>query len=232
MTAAFVFLHVGADVGAPTLLVQSIRALHADAEVIQCSDRLSPEIEGVDTVRRFDGDTTNLMTFRLQCFAGLERHLPALYVDTDMLCARPLNPAAILGSHDVGVCKREFDGGDLLNTRFKGMDLCEYEGKTLGDVYPYIACATVTAGSAFWRECMANLTGLHPKFHFWYGDQEAIRNVVNGGRFNTIALPESVYGCLPERQGSGPKAPRLLHFKGAARKPMMFDYARRLRIAS
>lgn len=231
MTPAFVFFHVGADIGVPTLLVQSIRAMHSQSEVIQCSDAGSPAVAGVDAVRRFEGDSANLMTFRLACFAALERCEPAIYLDTDMLCVRPVNPAMILGDHDVGVCKREFDRLGLFNPEFKGLDLSEYRGRAMIEVYPYVACATITASSAFWADCFANLITLPPKFHCWYGDQEAIRNVVNAGKYKVTLLPETVYGCLPESQGSGPRAPRLLHFKGEGRKAMMFDYVRRLRIA-
>src|SRR5262245_32213390 len=98
MTPAFAFLHVGAAVALPRLLVRSIRALHPHAEIVQCTDEETPAIEGVDDVRRLDGAVGGLMTFRLASFAALARRGATMYMDTDMLCIRPLDPAAELGS--------------------------------------------------------------------------------------------------------------------------------------
>jgi hypothetical protein len=228
MNPAFVFLHVGFDLTMPTLLVRSLRTVHGQAEIIQCSDQSSPVVGGVDAVHRIAGDTGNLMTFRLASFAGLNRSCPAFYLDTDMLCVKPLDPEASLDGCDVAVCSREFNRDDRLNLRFKGLDLSEYAGKTLGEVYPFVACATVSRSGSFWADCLANLGALNPKFHYWYGDQEAIRNVVRSGKYRTAFLPESVYGCLPEWRP--PTPPSLFHFKGPGRKPIMLEYARHMRL--
>jgi len=100
---------------------------------------------------------------------------------------------------------------------------------TLGEVYPYVACATVARDGRFWAECLNNLRTLAPKFHYWYGDQEAIRNVIRAGQFKSTLLPESLYGCLPAASPATP--PRLMRFKGGHRKPLMLEFARKLRIA-
>ena len=223
-----VFLHVGVETLLPTLLVRSLRLHHPNARILQCSDRNTPEIKGVDEVFRFVGDVSNLMTFRLQCFSSLDTTNPTLFLDTDMLCVGSLDPTQIIQDADVAVCAREFGCQDILNTSFCGMDLSEYSGKALGDIYPYVACATVTRSGKFWEDCLRNLRQLHPKFHFWYGDQEAIRNVANSGAYKVKFLKESEYGCLPDQKMPIAHAPRLYHFKGARRKSMMIDYARNL----
>jgi hypothetical protein len=230
MSAAFVFLHVGPAAELPTLLVRSIRLFHENPEIVQCSDQTTLPVPGVTELRRFQGDTSNLMTFRLEAFAGLEWHGPALYLDTDMLCVAPIDPVGELLACDVAVCRRDFDRDAPFNARFGGLDLSEYEGRTLAQVYPYIACATATRDGRFWTECLTNLRGLDPKFHKWYGDQEAIRNVVESGRYSVGFLPESVYGFLPDAPRPT-TPPRLLHFKGRQRKPFMFEVAKKLRIA-
>jgi len=231
MSPAFVFLHVGPAVEMPTLLVRSLRLFHPDAQVIQCTDLATPEISGVSAVNRVRGDTTHLMTYRLLSFARLQREEPALYMDTDMLCVAPIDPPNVLGGCDVAVCNREFSCGALINTRFNGLDLGEYEGRTLGQVYPYVACATITRSAGFWEDCLANLQTLHRKFHTWYGDQEAIRNVLAWGKYKVGLLPESVYGLLPDAHAPKSVSPRLLHFKGPHRKPLMLEFAKQLRIA-
>src|SRR5215831_9277161 len=131
MTPAFVFLHVGADTTLPTLLVRSLRAQHADAEIVQCTDTRTAAVAGVDSLHRHDGDASQLMTFRLESFAALQRRAPAVYLDTDMLCVAALDPGHMLGGAQVAVCSREFHREAVFNHRFADLDLGEYAGKTL-----------------------------------------------------------------------------------------------------
>lgn len=230
--STFVFLHVGADVVAPTLLVASIRKHLPDAEIIQCADGETPAIPGVTRTHRSSGNTGNLMTFRLDAFAGLGLEDAAAYLDTDMLLVRPLDPEKVLGSSDVALCERSFDRQSLFNPSFRGMDLSEYANRTLGEVYPYIACFTAVRGPGFWQSCCEELQTLPDKFHSWYGDQEAIRNVAARGAWRVSPAPERVYACLPEHAGRSGGTPRLLHFKGPSRKGAMLDWAKRLGLAA
>jgi hypothetical protein len=227
MTPVFVFLHVGHDPTLPTLLVRSLRAQHPVAEIIQCTDLRTERVEGVDMVSRQAGDTGNLMTFRLEGFAALGLRRPAFYLDTDMLCVRPLDLASVMAGVDVAVCRREYHRDGIFNVHIHDLDLSEYDGRTLGEVYPYVACATASADDSFWLDCRQNLRRLHPKFHYWYGDQEAIRNIADSGEYRVRYLPESVYGRLPDEPPLG-TPPCLLHFKGEARKALMLETAQRL----
>jgi len=107
------------------------------------------------------------------------------------------------------------------------MSLHEYSGMRVGAVYPYIACATISGRREFWSDCLDNLLRLDPKFHSWYGDQEAIRNVIRSGKYRISTLPESVYGCLPEYEKRVPP-PKIIHFKGSGRKSLMIARASQL----
>jgi len=214
----FVFLHVGVD-PLVELLVRSIHKTNPDARVIQCADPLTGPVAGATEVYRHDGDTSNLMTFRLEAVSGLGLQEPAIYLDTDMLVLSELTSEEILADADVACCERSFGRDSALNTSFRGMDLSEYAGKTLGEVYPILAAFTVTRTFNFWAACFERLLTLDHKFHYWYGDQEAMRDVSRLNRFNLRLIPESVFACLPEfAQGTSPK---LLHFKGAQRKEWM-----------
>ena len=227
MSSIFVFFQVGPQVDIPELFVRSLRKHNPGAIIIQCSDLKSATISGVDEVRRLDGDYANLVAFRLQCFSELAPNEPALYLDSDMVCLRPIEPETLASVHHVAVCKREFATNELFNTSIFGMDLAEYSGRTLGELYPYVGCATATNGPTFWKECLANLMRLDPKFHFFYGDQQVIRDLVQSGRYNVRHLRESIYACLPERLGQSLDKPKLVHFKGQGRKPLMLEWAQR-----
>ena len=219
------FLHVGTDVTLPRILVRSIRDHNSGAHVVQCTDRESPDVAGVDDVVRIDGDTNRLMTFRLRCFAGLSFNGPTLFLDTDMVCADRIDPAGELSGHDVAVCMRDYNKDMPLDPAAMDIDLREYAGRTLDEVYPYLACAVIARNADFWSACLDNLNGLPDKFHRWFGDQEAMRNVIAAGR-SVGRLSESLYACLPDMVHDPAHRPKLFHFKGPMRKQWMIDGAR------
>lgn len=216
--STFVFLHVGTDTH-PKMLVQSIHRLMPDAEIIQCSDSDTAEVEGVSHVSRTEGDIANLMTFRLEAFMLLELDRPAAYIDSDMLMTRAFDPALEIGPVDALCCRRSFDTTMPFNTTLRGMNMTEHEGKTMGMAYPILACFTVTAGNWFWTECQETLAHMDPQYHRWYGDQEAMREVYGAGKLDIRTIKESDCACLPEHLLGG-QPPLFVHFKGKRKAEM------------
>ena len=215
----FVFLHVGEDTR-PNLLVKSIRKYFEKSYIYQCTDLASKEVDGVDKVFRYDGDVKNIMRFRLEVFSLLNIQEKAIYLDTDMLV---INKFDIDITHcDAILCKRSFDLDNLFNTSFRGMDLSEYKNMTLGDVYPFLGCFTVTKSSDFWKEAFNIQKSLDKKFHYWYGDQEALKIIKAKNILNIDTVQESIFACLPEKIDEL-NLPNIIHFKGAARKIFMLD---------
>lgn len=215
------FMHTGDQIQLPTIMVRSFRAHNPTSRIVQVSDAQSPAIEGVDDVVRRPMTDSNVMLFRMRCFAALPADEPTWFLDTDMLCSRPLK----LEEPDTGVavCLREFGKDGIFNHRFGGMDMAEYAGRTLGSIYPYVGCTTYLNNSRFWSDCLANMEALDPKFFNWYGDQEAIRNVVDSGRHEASMLKESLYACLPEHEAQV-SSPYIFHYKGQ-RKALMLQRA-------
>ena len=164
------------------------------------------------------------MTFRLSAFSKVGVEEPTLFLDSDMICLAPFDPERLLNGAPVAVCGRDFDRNRFFKFQTKQMNMMEHAGKTVAEVYPYLACATLVKNVHFWADCHAECLKLHPQYHNWYGDQEAIRNVISKGRYQFSEIRESIYACLPEQRLPNVK---LLHFKGAARKPAMLDYAKR-----
>ena len=226
MVLRVAFLHVGQDTILPRIMIRSIRQFNPDARVTQCSDRATPEVSGVDEVVRLDGDTARLMTFRLRSFAGLPISEPTLFLDTDMVCVDRIDAVSELSEYDVSVCVREFNKDMLFDPRAMDIDLREYEGRTLDEVYPYLACAVIAKNPEFWSLCLNNLISLPDKFHRWFGDQEAMRNVIAAGIWSIGRLRESLYACLPDLVDDPAHRPKLVHFKGPMRKQWMIDGAR------
>jgi hypothetical protein len=80
----------------------------------------------------------------------------------------------------------------------------------------------------FWCRCLEEFLRLPAKFQHWFGDQEALRNVVNARRDAIRWLPESIYACFADLEPKREHATRikLCHFKGPGLKQMMLDCAK------
>jgi hypothetical protein len=224
MRPVFVFFHIGSDLSTPEMLVRSIRYTNPEAEIIQCSDSMTDKINGVNRVHRIEGDANNLMTFRLAGFAGLNLDQAAIYLDTDMLVVREVDPAALLGECRVRLCRRDFGRDALHSGSQRGVQFPEHHQRPLGEVYPYVACATVTRDANFWKELLSIMDTLDGRFHRWYGDQEAMRIWVDSQSIASHGfLPEAQFACLPEETAHLASA-SILHFKGFSRKPAMQSF--------
>lgn len=216
----FVFFHVGQDVRLPTMLTHSIRKTNRNAQIIQCSDRETQKVDGVDAIHRDNVNPSSLMTARLQGFSNLRLVEPAIYLDTDMLVLKAIRVRELLCGRRVSFCARSFNTSGAFIGNQRGIDFTEYEGRPLGEVYPYVACSTVTESYTVWEELLAVLIRLDPKYAIWYGDQEAMKIWCRSrsGQFSTHT--EAEYGCLPEEKSHLPSC-KIVHFKGQARKSLM-----------
>jgi hypothetical protein len=203
MKERFVFFHVGEDLSLPRMLVKSIHTSNPGAEVIQCTDLITPKVDGVYRCHRIDGNRDNLMTFRLAAFSALQLDQTAIYLDTDML--------------------REFDRESPHGGSLRGVHFPEHQNRPLGEVYPYLACATIARNSNIWGDLLEILHTLDDRFQRWYGDQEAMKIWADRQDKDIAGLPESRFACLPE-QYEHIKQALILHFKGTSRKEAMITF--------
>lgn len=224
----FVFFHVGDNVSAPKLLVKSIRKSNPGSTVIMCTDHNTPKIGNVDKTLVTRCDTSKLMTSRVNAFKELNLQTPAVYLDTDILVTGRIPQLETMTASSVMLCRRSFMRDSVFNTGFRGYDYREHSGKTLDQVYPFLACFTITGSGLFWGEIALILDKLDEKYAIWYGDQEAIRKwAENRGMQQAKALKESTVACLPEYVQKD-MLPLCIHFKGAQRKELMLLWADKL----
>jgi hypothetical protein len=224
----FVFFHVGDDISHPAMLVESILHSNSGSKVIQCTDHISPVVPGVGAVKRLCGDISKLMVFRLKAFSELALTEPAIYLDTDMLVLKKIEIKTLIKDKSALMCERFFHRSAMFNIDFKGLGLVEYQGKTIGDIYPIVACATISKSYVYWSDLTEILAGIDEKFHYWYGDQEAMRLWTKRAHSSSFGfLSEAIYACLPEEKNFANNA-KILHFKGAARKPLMRELYKRI----
>ena len=224
MKLNFCFTHVGNDLTYAGMLVESIQMFHPDAEIIQLTDEKTPMVKGANKIFRFDFDASKLMSFRLKANAATAIEGVTVYLDTDMLLIRTF-PFHLFEKDSVYLLERSFNRNVLVPKYGKGngfeIDLAEHQGKTVFQMHPYIACFQVMHSNVFWKECEKALDTLNEKYHFWYGDQEIIRDVSMSERFkeHLFKVSEAQFACLPEFHK--PDQPIvLLHFKGKRKTQM------------
>lgn len=211
----FVFFHVGEDISYPQKMVKSLLRHNPDANVIMCTDKDTPDVMGVTDRHEYKVDRENLMFSRMKAFASLRFDEPALYIDTDMIFMGRVVVSEILNDNNVVLCRREFARDAVFNVEQRGLRFDEYEGKTLGELYPYVGCVVGMKSGSLWHPILEIYKKLPEKFKKWYGDQEALREYAK--RFEVADISESVVACLPEHKHDGAK---ILHYKGPSRKKL------------
>lgn len=221
----YVFFWVGKDVRQPSCLVASLVAKDPISKIIMLSDSDTPLITGVTDRYDFIVDRNQLMIERIRAYASLSITSTAVYLDADMELITKFDVDALARVNPVTLCRRSFnrhivfkkDQDVVSNGNSKKMDMSDYYGKTLDQVFPFLACFVVTRTSHFWSEILEILLHLPKKYHFWYGDQEALRiwSSCRNGSYGFVQ--EKDVACLPEKsQENTPVA--FLHYKGPSRK--------------
>ena len=213
----FVFFRTGTEeeISYTRKFVESLRESNPDSRIIMCTDSKTPIIDGTERFE-LDSDSTDFMEYRLRIYAALGLKYPAMYLDDDMIIRSEIFPDALLGKERALFCERSFDRDNSFNPDIKGLSFKEHQGKTMAEVFPYLACATVTKDHAVWSELLGILNHIDPKYRKWYGDQEAMKI---WSKMNPVGtLPESEYACLPEYlEGRDPK---IIHYKGSRKERM------------
>jgi hypothetical protein len=195
------FLHVGADLAIPSLMVASVRAAMPGAEIVQMTDAATAAVPGVDGVIRHDWDGKKLMIFRLAHLAAFER--PACVIlDTDVVVQHSLAP--VFGqAFDVALTVRHEPVRNLDKTR------------DLAPEMPYNTGVMFSREPAFWRAAVEHCRALPEKNHDWWGDQLSVKHVADTGRFRVIELPCDVYNYSPRTEDEDVRDRHAVHYKGA-----------------
>jgi tetratricopeptide (TPR) repeat protein len=219
----FAFFHVGDNISQPQKMVKSLLRHNPDAYITMYTDEDTPDVMGI--TRRVENEVNReeLCYYRVKAYAesyASSIH-PVMYLDTDMLVQDKIVVKDLLEPSRVATfLERTFDRDVGFNIHQRGVEYTEHAGKTMCQTYPYIACTVVTRGNQIWKSLLEIYDGLDYRYKRWYGDQEAMRIYVEKYPERIATIPESVYGCLPERRGDDAK---ILHFKGAARKKLFED---------
>lgn len=216
-TPTFVFFRTGTEdqIWYSRKFVESLRESNPYARIIMCTDSKTPVIHGTERFE-YDLDTQDFMEYRLRIYAELKLDYPAMYLDDDMIVCSEIYPEALLGNNRTLFCERSFNRDAKFNPNIKGLNFSEHEGKPMHEVFPYLACATVTKDHTVWSELLSIMDHIDPKYRKWYGDQEAMKIWAKMNDCGT--LMETQYACLPEYLDN--RDPKIIHYKGSRKEKM------------
>jgi hypothetical protein len=220
----FVFFWKGRDIECPQALVRSIRMIYGDTtRIVQLSDRETPQVPGVS---EFIGRSVHpdMMLSRLEACAKFRLSRPAVFLDADMLVIDRFDLPA-MREKDVILLKREQNATALINPNFPE-HYPEFEGKTLGEVMPFVACFIATANDRFFSDVLQVAVSLPERLHRWYGDQVALKRVAERKKYRIKEVPELAFSHptkstlqRAEIASARKSGVRILHFKGPKAKP-------------
>jgi len=209
--STFVFMHVGSNVEWPIKLVDSIKTTNPQARIIMCTDKDTPDVPDVER-HEFNIDRERIMLSRWDAFHKLGLEDPAIYMDSDMIVRGAIDAKRVLHDADYVFCNRSFNSEATFNPQQRGMDFSEYTDRSIGDVYPILACFMIVRSAKHFLPLIEQMECLEDKFIRWYGDQEVLRDFTREKMGKFTLVEESRFGCLPEYAGA--HAPFILHYKG------------------
>ena len=198
------FLHVGTDTRLPTKMVEHVRRVMPQHQVLHMTDSETPAIEGVSRRQEIPYDGSRLMTYRLQHLAELAE--PAIILDTDVIVQADLS----------AVFDKDFD---VALTKRKGRIL--YGGRDIVKSMPINSGVMFSRSQQFWVDCYELCKKAPQDIQRWFGDQLAISAVYKGGRYSVLELPCSKFNYTPATQDEDVSAKFAVHYKGPRKEWML-----------
>jgi len=211
----FVLFHIG-DTILPDLLAKSIRKFSPNSLIYFVTDNATKKIDDADHCVTINGDPQKIMTFRLKAYSEIKLKEHAIYLDTDMLMLKSYNFKEF-EKFDIALCSREFGNDAKINENYKNQNWSNYSGKSAGEVFPYVACFSITKDYLFWKDCYNELLKLDEKFHYWYGDQEVMRLLLETKNYHFSKIKEGTM-CPPLEYLKEDSI--FAHFKGGRKNQM------------
>lgn len=200
------YLNAGGDMAGnyrcAHLLVRSLHAVMPGIPVTQFTDRISPVVADVYHVER--NDPAPLCEARAAAFMRVSGDW--LFLDTDVLIRQDVS-AVFDRRFDVAVADRNWPHIEPTPALTAQM--------------PYNAGVVFSRRPLFWREVLA-LVQAKGLGEDWMGDQWAIGQVADSGRYQRLVLPGMQFNYPPGGPSDrGEHGAAIVHFKGPRKRWML-----------
>ena len=188
------------------MMIRSVRRTMPDVEIVQLTDEQSPQVWGVDSVRRLPR-----MPRAVQCVTHYS-HCEGnwLLVDTDIIVQRDVRDV-FRYEFDVAVADRE---GCMVDGE-EDTDLMKNMPFNIGVIF--------SRSPAFWKAVLEKLSAMPEQKQEWMGNQNAACAVMAEHRFHVKVLPGLVFNRPPFNSDDRCQEASIIHFKGPMRKRWMLD---------
>lgn len=179
-------------------LLRSVRQNIPGVNVVQFTTPESVRVSGVDDVKVLPDGPVALNT--LKAYASCSGEW--LLTDTDVLVQRDVRHV-FDRSFDVAVAERD---GTFTKRDHK-------DGRQFMKVMPYNKGAVFSRSPEFWQMALAYCENYPQAKREWMGDQFAMNQVIQSGRFRVEVLPNS-YNYPPRTKVEDVKDKHITHWKG------------------
>ena len=194
-----------------------LKKTNSDCRIIQISNKEDRNISDIDEKIIFDFKSATFMFNRLESqIAVLEKFGPTIFLDTDMLVNKDLSAIFDrLLNNDIVFTQRK--NNFYLNDTFQNIKFPEFTNKTANEVMPFNGGFLGVSNIAVQKKLLQIYSELPSKFHYWYGDQVALKKLYDAKEFK-ISLLDSNYNYNVKDISNYDKNICIYHFKGRFKK--------------
>ena len=199
------------------LLVKSIKKTNSNCRIIQISNKEDRNISDIDEKIIFDFKSAIFMLNRLESqIVVLEKFGPTIFLDTDMLVNKDLGAIFDrLLNNDIVFTQRK--NNFYINDTFQNIKFPEFTNKKINEVMPYNAGFIGVSNISISKKLLQLCLELPARFHYWYGDQVALKKIYDTKEFK-ISLLDSNYNYNVKDISNYDKKICVYHFKGRFKK--------------
>ena len=199
------------------LLVKSIKKTNSNCQIIQISNKEDRNISDIDEKIIFDFKSATFMINRLESqIADLEKFGPTIFLDTDMLVNKDLSAVFDrLLNNDLVFTQRK--NNFYINDTFQNIKFSEFTNKTANEVMPFNGGFLGASNIVVQKKLLQIYSELPSKFHYWFGDQVALKKLYDAKEFK-ISLLDSNYNYNVKDISNYDKNICIYHFKGRFKK--------------
>lgn len=188
-------------------MVQSVIEILPDAHIVQMTSPTTMSIPGISqrVERVVRKDNAPLMIYRLEHLANLP-HEEMLLLDIDVVMQR--DPWQVFDTaFDMCFTKRDRD--------------VTVDGKSIAAAMPYNIGVMFSRSQQFWREAHRYVQALSPEHQQWWGDQLAVKHLVDSGRYKIHEVSADPYNYSPLVPSEDVRRKFMVHWKGKWRKEVL-----------
>ena len=216
---AFVYLY-GKNVIMGELLAQSIKRLYPYNKLIQITDDYSEQINSIDNVERFKFTRSHFMKDCIESQLKIfNKYGPTIFLDADLIVLKKIDDFFEFKDFDFSLTESSnLSKSIILNNEKHKKNFPDLINKTLGETMPYnagIYCCNKKEPLEF----MLNIfKTMNKNYLEWYGDQLALKKLVESKLYKIKVFQESIYNYTPIKSDEDLSNKKILHFKGDSKK--------------